>query len=270
MRALFVTMLLLVAGTAHALPGVEDVQSAVRRGDYPGAESMMRQVIAAKPENAKAHYVLAEILAHEGRSDDAAHQAATARQLDPAIHFTQPERFRQFESELAAATRQARPIRMEQGGGTRSGSSGFWILALLAIGALFFLFRRGRPSIATGYGNAGVPPAGTPSPMPGMPPGWTPGAPMQGSGVGSSVAAGLGGLAAGMLAEHMIEGMTHHHPQDPASGIFPSAGADAAADDELRRRPIDFGNDSGWGSDSDSSASSSGGGIDTGGSDDWT
>ena len=54
----------------------------------------------AQPNSAKPHYILAEILAHEGKLNEARAQAAQAKQLDPAIRFTSPEKFARFEAEL--------------------------------------------------------------------------------------------------------------------------------------------------------------------------
>src|SRR3954468_20129506 len=100
MRIWAFLILSLVTSSAFALPTLEDVEHAVHRGDYSSAESMTREVVTARPNNAKAHYVLAEILAHEGKLPEERTQAASARQLDPEIHFTTPERFRQFEAQL--------------------------------------------------------------------------------------------------------------------------------------------------------------------------
>ena len=59
-------------GAAHALPTVDQVQAAAKSGDYAGAEKMVREVVAARPDSARAHYVLAEILAHERKFGEAA------------------------------------------------------------------------------------------------------------------------------------------------------------------------------------------------------
>jgi hypothetical protein len=58
---------------------------------------MMREVVDAKPGSVKAHYIYAEILAHNGSFSKAAEEAGSARQLDPSIKFTQPEKFQAFE-----------------------------------------------------------------------------------------------------------------------------------------------------------------------------
>ena len=64
---------------------------------------MMREVVAAKPDNARAHYVYAEILAHGGKLDQAVEAARTARTIDPDVKFTDPEKFRTFEASLLRA-----------------------------------------------------------------------------------------------------------------------------------------------------------------------
>src|SRR5262249_540616 len=84
-------------GAAYALPTVDEVQAATQRGDYAGAEKMMREVIAAKRDSARGHYVLAEILAHERKFPEAAEHASRARTLDPAIKFADPTKFAAFE-----------------------------------------------------------------------------------------------------------------------------------------------------------------------------
>ena len=100
--------MLLFGGLAHAaLPSVEQVQAEVKAGRYGEAESMMREVVAAKPESARAHYVYAEVLARTGKRDEALRQVAEARRLDPAINFADKARFEQFERTLQSGGRGA-------------------------------------------------------------------------------------------------------------------------------------------------------------------
>ena len=99
-RFLATLALLVLSAAAFALPSVEAVQKEVQQGHYAQAESMMHEVVAAKPNSAKAHYIYAEILAHNGRFDQAAQEARLARQIDPQIAFTQPDKFRAFEQSL--------------------------------------------------------------------------------------------------------------------------------------------------------------------------
>ena len=71
---------------------------------------MMQEVVAAKPQSAKAHYLYAEILAHDAKFSDAAAQARRAREIDPALSFTNdPEEVPQFSRPSCSASRPARP-----------------------------------------------------------------------------------------------------------------------------------------------------------------
>ena len=98
-----------LASAAHALPTVTEVQAEIQKGNYAQAQTMMREVVVAKPGNAKAHYIYAEILAHNARFADSAEQARLARELDPALKFTSPEKFRAFEQLLEREQQRARP-----------------------------------------------------------------------------------------------------------------------------------------------------------------
>src|ERR1700712_2589647 len=93
-------MLALFASIAFALPTVNDVQAEIGKGNYTQAQSMMREVVAAKPGSAKAHYIYAEILAHNANFAEAAQEARLAKQLDPAIKFTQADKFNEFQKLL--------------------------------------------------------------------------------------------------------------------------------------------------------------------------
>jgi hypothetical protein len=86
---------------AMALPSVGEVEAAVKQGDYAQAQVMMHDVVEAKPGSAKAQYLYAEILAHNGRFAQASTHAAKARELDPAVSFTAPDKFKAFEQMLA-------------------------------------------------------------------------------------------------------------------------------------------------------------------------
>lgn len=96
------------ASAAFALPTVAEVQAEVQKGNYSQAQTMMRDVVTAKPGSAKAHYIYAEILAHNARFDEAAQETRLAKQLDPAIKFTQADKFRAFEQMLDREQQHAR------------------------------------------------------------------------------------------------------------------------------------------------------------------
>lgn len=284
-RFLLMAMALVSAlwlGAAQALPNVDEVQAATQRGDYAGAEKMMREVVAAKPDSARAHYVLAEILAHERKFGEAREHASRARTLDPAVKFTDPAKFSAFEQLLqrqqggsltaqgsgavspAAPPVRAAPVERSEGGGVP-----IW---LLIGGVVIFIVLAARwmrnravaqpqPAYAGGYGAApggygygGVPPTAG-SGGPGL------------MGVGLAAA---GGVAAGMLAERLLHGDHDERPvprdAGGGGGLVPGSFDGGSAADELAQRSIDFGSGDGWDSGSSGSSSSDFGG---GSSDGW-
>ncbi len=270
MRFLALLLLSVTAASAYALPTLDDVEHAVHRNDYVSAESMTREVTAAQPNSAKPHYILAEILAHEGKLNEARAQAAQAKQLDPAIRFTSPEKFARFEAELNGgkpAVRESSATPRKAESSAEGGSSFLWIVLIVGGALAFVAFR--RRSAPPSYGAYNNPNA----PMPGQPgypnaPGYPPGYPPQGGGTGHTVAAGLGGLAAGMLAEHLIEGAMDRRHDASGNPLYVPQG-DASPNETVQDRPIDFGSSNDWGSDSGSSADS-GGGFDGGSGGDWS
>lgn len=280
-------------GAAQALPTVDQVQAAAKSGDYAGAEKMMREVVAAKPDSPRGHYVLAEILAHERQFSEAAEHTRRARALDPAIKFADAAKFTAFEQALqrqqaasakstpptaldpAPAPRAAPVQRYEPAEASGGGGVPIWLLvvgavAFIAIAATWMRRRaaaQSQPAFAGG-GYGGGPTAGFGQGGYGMPQ-----QPMAGGsgmlGVGLGVA---GGVAAGMLAERLLHGgQTQGSPTSSADagshagGLIPgSFDGGAGGADELTRRDIDFGSGDGWGG-GDAGGSDMGGG----GGDDW-
>ena len=308
MKRILVALTLMAASAlTWALPTESQVQAELQNGRGAQAESMMSEVVAAKPGSAKAHYVYAEILAHNGKFAQAGDEARSAQRIDPAISFTQPEKFRAFEQLLARQQQQPRPATRSGGGNdpfgnvapattsaqqpsrnnSASSPSGggipgwVWPVGLAAVG--FFLWRgfsRSRNAGAAngpGYGGAvNMPPQGyAPNgPVPGqMAPNAQYGNGMAAPGAGggllrTGLAVGAG-VAGGMMLDQALRGREAH----AADGNL-GAGAGAAGNDFT---PInDAGNeledrqvDFGNGGDWDAG----GGSIDlgsSGGGDDWT
>ena len=266
------------------VPTVESVQQEVQRGNYAHAEAMMQEVVGAKPKSAKAHYIYAEILARNGRFDVAAREARSARELDPAIGFTQPDKFAAFEQLLQReqgraaenAGRQsnaaATTVPAERAAPVSSGVPGWvWMLGGLAVVVVLFKMFTSR----AGAPNAGVAPMQQPNvggpgygggygvnqgyaPMGGMQPG-RPGGGMLGTGI-----AAAGGFAAGMLADDLLRGRHDASAAtagDVRGGDVGAAGGNQYAAD-LEQRQVDFGSGGNW----DDNAS--GGSVDTGSSSD--
>jgi hypothetical protein len=273
-RLLVAAFCVMLSVSALALPSIEDVQSEVRQGRWTHAEEMMREVVAAKPASARAHYVYAEILAHDGRFDRAREEAAQARRLDPAIKFTDAAKFSAFERLLEREqTAAQRPAASTPAPALSAGpmvapatpaSSGLpgWVwalgLALVAwLGWRMFAARRAvAPAAAGGWsampqGGGVMGAAPGMGPAPGMGGGYGMGAPAAGSGLLGTGLAVAGGVAAGMLAEKLLS--DHHGSSSAAPGLAgmapgsfdTSALADPALR-ELEQRPVDFGQGDGW------------------------
>ncbi|RQN35173.1 tetratricopeptide repeat protein [Paraburkholderia tropica] len=103
MKKFFVAVfasLALVSGLAFAVPSVQQIESAMSQGDWQRADSGLTEVLQAHPDNARAHYLYAQVLNREGRYADALTQVQQAKQLDPQVRFTQPQRFAQVEAKI--------------------------------------------------------------------------------------------------------------------------------------------------------------------------
>ncbi|WP_321784687.1 tetratricopeptide repeat protein [Paraburkholderia sp. J94] len=103
MKKFFVAVfasLALVSGLAFAVPSVQQIESAMSQGDWQRADAGLTEVLQAHPDNARAHYLYAQVLNREGRYADALTQVQQAKQLDPQVRFTQPQRFAQVEAKI--------------------------------------------------------------------------------------------------------------------------------------------------------------------------
>jgi hypothetical protein len=256
---LLLAALVLCSTLAFALPTTQDVEGAVNSGDYARAEQMMQEVVAARPQSARAHYVYAEILAHQAKFDEAARQANEAQRLDPALGFTDPQRFRNFEQLLQREQRggAVAPRAVERTGlapapavGHAGGGVPGWVwVAGLAL-AIFVVWRvvsrralaQAMPAPAYGGGYGAAPGYGPPGAGYGAGPGVSPG--------GSALRTGLaaaGGLAGGMLLEKYLEGQRGDAAAGAPQGWVDDGSAQAAQD--LEQRPVDFGQGNDWGGD---------------------
>jgi hypothetical protein len=257
----------------------KEVQALIARGDYPAAEAMLRDAVSEHPKSAKAHYVLAEVLAHQGNIGEAKTEAAKAASLDPETHFTDPAKFQAFQHKLDAAlapvsnTRSATaPARLTESAPAADRASGGashmtgWLIVIAIVALIAFLWSRRRRDTAGPYDTRSAAPPYDNTPPYGSFPNNGPyagngpyGAPQAQphSGVGAAVAAGVGGLAAGVLLD---EALRSHRDDDVTRDVVGSTVSDrdpsGQAYDDLRDDPIDMGNnDSSW---DDSSSGDSG------------
>jgi hypothetical protein len=233
----FIAALALAIGSAAAwaLPTTQEVETAVQQGHDAQAETMMSEVVAAKPDSAKAHYVYAEVLAHNGSFAKARQEATRARQLDPAIKFTSSEKFSAFEQLLQreqipqarndSTSASSAPILVQPTPASPGIPGWVWVAGLAVIG--FVLWRGLSRSRAAALGGLAGGPQSV-GPAGGLP--WGAGAsagmpaagmPAYGSGIPSAPGSGMlgtglavaGGVAGGMLLDEML-----HHRQ----GIGPT------------------------------------------------
>jgi len=284
--------LAVIAAVAQALPTVAEVDAEVAKGNYAQAESMMHEVVAAKPGSARAHYVYAEILAHNDRIAEAGREVALARQADPSLKFAKPGQFQAFETLLDRAAQRhgaapldkvgpanrppvfsasptpiptPMPIPAAQASATGSGVPGWvWPVGLIALAFAAWRVLAGNRRASASGGLAPSPAAYGPSPTPyGAPPGYGPVgvAPSGGSGMMGVGLAAAGGVAAGMLAQRLLHGGHEHQGNDGFFDRSSAAGMTPLPDDSraLDDRAVDFGAGNDWDAGGDV-----GGSIDTG------
>ncbi len=115
---------LLVASTSvfAAVPSLSQVIDSINRHDWQRADSQLTEVIAAHPDNPRAHYLYGQVLDREGRSADALAEIERAKSLDPSLKFTNANAFAQTEAHLRADANRA-------SGERRSATSGGALMA---------------------------------------------------------------------------------------------------------------------------------------------
>lgn len=268
-------MVAMLSAVAWALPTTQQVEQAVQRGDYAQAETMMKEVVGARGDSARAHYVYAEILAHNGNFAQASQEASRARQIDPAIKFTEPAKFSAFQQLLerqqqpqgakpqARRSEAAAPTSAPPAPAAGGLPSWVWIAGLAALGfglwkvmsrrsavgaAAGPAFGANQPMAAQAYGQAPMAGGNFGAPMAGG--GYAPGMqmPSAGGGMMRTGAAVAGGLAAGVLLDQMM----HRGGNDAnaATGAADSSNFDASqsagASADLENRAVDFGTGNDW------------------------
>ncbi|GGY61384.1 hypothetical protein GCM10011613_00970 [Cellvibrio zantedeschiae] len=81
---------LALSGLVSAEPSLNDINQTLKSGDISKADELMKEVISAHPDSAKAHFKYAEILAAQGKLDDARTELASAERLQPNLAFAKP------------------------------------------------------------------------------------------------------------------------------------------------------------------------------------
>ena len=268
---------------ALALPTPKDIEAAVNAGHLSQAETMLREVLQEKPDSARAHYELGEVLGRQAKYDDALAELQRAKSIDSTLKFAStPEKFQQTLDKVSAAANAAKlpatnatahqaavvapaPAPAAPGLNLNYVFLGIGVLVLIAL-----LIRRNAQAQQNAMVYAAPAPAGfgaqyTPH-APGYGQGYAPGygAPMQGgSGVGGAVLGGVAGLAAGYALSKALEG-DHHNGVNHDGSAAPTGNTggyvpfDAPAAPDLGS--FDSGAGNGW--DAPDAGSDGGGGSD--------
>ena len=265
LKSVLASALVLSATLALALPTPKDIEAAVTAGHYTQAETMLREVLQDKPQSAKAHYELGQVLAHEHRYKEAQTELQKAKDIDPSLKFaTSPDKFNAIYAkvnELAAApsssvvmepsvvpgthaAAKTTPEPAMSGGGSSLTYVWLAIAGLVVLG--LWLRRSAANATPAGYAPQGYAPQGYAQPS-------------GGSTLTGAVVGGLAGVAAGYALSKALEG--DHHTSAPAtSGASPVADNGGYVPFDTPAQPDLGAFDAGSGSDWDS--------ADAGGSDD--
>jgi len=291
-KLLLACSLALSSALAFALPSPKDIDAAVNAGRLSQAESMLREVIQEKPQSAKAHYELGQVLARQEHYADAQIALKKAKELDPALKFAaSPEKFNETFDKVS---------RLSQGPSTSVLASGlspavksaaampspsepafplsYILLGVASLVILALVLRRSKANAApaaTGFSAApgATMPGGTATAPRGFGAQFTPNAPMNGqgyapgpqpmgggmgSGIGGAVIGGLAGVAAGYALSKALEG--DHHSNN-SSNANQAGNNNSYVPIDSPTQPdlggFDSGSDGGW------DDSSSSGGDDT-------
>ena len=253
LKSLAASVLVLSATLALALPTPKDIEAAVAAGHYSQAETMLREVLQDKPQSAKAHYELGQVLAHERRYKEAQTELQKAKDIDPSLKFaTSPDKFNAVHAkvnELAAAptssvvmeptvapSTHALTKATQEAAPSSGGSSLSYVWLAIAGLVVLGLWLRRSAANATQYAPVATP-VGAPPAQRGFGAQFTPNAAQgayapqgyaQPTGGGSTMAGavvgGLAGVAAGYALSKALEG--DHHASSSPSATGTSAAAD--------------------------------------------
>ena len=239
-RMLLALTLALAAGWALALPSPKDIEAAVGAGQLPQAETMLREVLQAKPQSAKAQYELGQVLARQGKYFEAQQALDQAKTIDPTLKFaTSPEAFaKTYDTVLAqvrgtssakppvaAVAPSAAPV-AQAAPASPAPSGGFnlmyvWIAAagLVVLGLVLRRRAAAAPAMAAPAAHsaapAGMPPAGQPTAYTGAT-----------MATGGIIGSGLTPAQAAAPAQRGFG--AQYAPQAPAPAHYPPAAAPAA------------------------------------------
>jgi hypothetical protein len=247
MRFLRVVLLALTAlsfaglAAAQGEPTINQIYAAARSGQIDKAREMTQQVLRDHPNSAKAHFVMAELDASQGKLASAREALATAESLAPGLPFARPEAVQALRTRLgsgavarspaAAAAPAALPVREAPRAPSFPWGTVLLAVAAVAVVALFIRSRNASRSAARPGNPAGAygPAAGAtawgrqqprygeqqpygPQPGYGAPQGYGPQPAQPGmgghimGGLATGLAVGAGAVAAQQIGRHIFGG----------------------------------------------------------------
>lgn len=232
MKSMVLCTALATSALAWALPSPKDIETAVSQGHLQQAESMLREVIEAKPQSAKAHYELGQVLLREHRAKEAHTELLSAKAMDPSLKFaTNPQQFEAILAQAGALPAQSSTagqastsISPKAGATSDSGFSLSYVwIGVAALIAIAVLLRSRKPAPAPDVPQApdmnaapGTAFGRNPAYAPAYPAaGYPQAAPSNGSNITGAVVGGLAGVAAGYALSKALEG--EHHTAAPAA-----------------------------------------------------
>lgn len=254
------------------MPTPKDIEASVQAGNLTQAERQLREVLAEKPTSARAHYELGQVLAREGRYDEALAALRQAKLLDSSLKFATSAQ--QFDKVMAAVADKAKAARAHnasqpatasapppvlqtpsspvhaagpaQAPSAAQGAGGFsWLWGLLAVVGVVWLMARLRRGNTQGAGASPTWGAGRQEPVysPMSPPPAQPygaGYPAAQSGAAGmargAVLGGLAGLAAGYALSRTLDDHHDHGANTDRNGdprTGPASGASAGSGDYI-------------------------------------
>lgn len=243
--------ILAFASLASAEPSLQDINQLLKHGDIQKADTLMKEVISAHPDSAKAHFKYSEILAAEGKLDEARVELSTAEKLEPKLAFAKPAAVKALNQKL---------YKSDQSGYHSTNPFVTWAAVAFVVIFITVIIRAiRRPQIQPNYANAQTPNGYNPqTPYQNGPYQNSPQAGGMGSNIASSLATGAAigaGVVAGEMLMHKMLDDDHPASHDsytrnqPAPDNFDEISGDDFVD-----------NDNGsWDSDSSSDSDSSGG-----------
>jgi uncharacterized protein len=235
---------------AQSEPTIKQIYDTAQSGQVDKARQMTQEVLRNHPKSAKAHFVMAELDAAQGRAAEAREELAQAESFAPGLPFARPEAVQALRSRLSAkpalrssdyeAPAAAAPVRDAPGSSFPWG----WILlgaVGIAVVATVMRSRAAARSASVNPNNYSAPSAGDwgrqptgygPQPYGPQPYGPAPAQPGMGGnimgGLATGLAIGAGALAAEEIGRRMLGSHEQHnlgsdgtrpvsHPQSDSS-----------------------------------------------------